>query len=418
MAACSICLEEIGIPWVILNCSHCEEAFHKTCIEQHLMHSRQEEAFCAKCSHLWSFDFLTLHFSSHWRHKVYNKHREEILLDREQALLPDAQDEALRLNRQQEIVDSYKKAKLETRRAARRGENLQQFEEVERILREELNRGRGHAAILGPNRPPQAIGTCPADGCRGFLSTDWKCKMCSLQVCSNCGEIQELDHSCNLDTVKSFQLITRETKRCPNCTVPITKISGCDHMFCTDCKVAFSWTTMEIHREGNSNPLYWQWRQQQQVQLQDACGTPAERLQELWLVSPRIYERWIDSTHHVIGFVIPSFSQLIRQESFFNLRVRFIRGLISEEQWKIAIQKTDKNHRRWRRMVDILTWYTEAAIDLLLQQQSIEQLVILCNRELTKLIPIYGMDSLKIEADGSVTNVRVSAETMKASIED
>ena len=59
---------------------------------------------------------------------------------------------------------------------------------------------------------------------------------------------------------KTVALITREAKACPNCSARITRISGCDDMFCTDCKTAFNWRTLTIQPQGNSNPHYWDWK--------------------------------------------------------------------------------------------------------------------------------------------------------------
>lgn len=35
--------------------------------------------------------------------------------------------------------------------------------------------------------------------------------------------------------------ISRETKGCPGCSIPIVKNGGCDHITCTKCGHQFCW---------------------------------------------------------------------------------------------------------------------------------------------------------------------------------
>jgi hypothetical protein len=85
-------------------------------------------------------------------------------------------------------------------------------------------------------------------------------------VCPDCFEIighnKEIDHVCKEDNLKSAELIKKETKGCPKCGVRIFKISGCDQMWCTECKVAFSWNTGKIVVDGViHNPHFYQYMQ-------------------------------------------------------------------------------------------------------------------------------------------------------------
>lgn len=72
---------------------------------------------------------------------------------------------------------------------------------------------------------------CVVDGCRGFLSSQWKCGVCSTWVCPKCHQVKNRkdddEHVCNEDDVKTAELIQTTTKNCPKCSVGITKIDGC-----------------------------------------------------------------------------------------------------------------------------------------------------------------------------------------------
>ena len=109
----------------------------------------------------------------------------------------------------------------------------------------------------------QFIMKCPGDDCRGFLSTQYKCDICKINVCPKCRAIKTEGHECKKEDIESTELIKKETKGCPQCGIPIFKISGCDQMWCIECKVAFSWRTGKIETGNIHNPHYYQWRRNQ-----------------------------------------------------------------------------------------------------------------------------------------------------------
>ena len=57
---------------------------------------------------------------------------------------------------------------------------------------------------------------------------------------------------------ESAKLIKQETKPCPTCGVRIYKISGCDQIWCVECKVAFSWKTGIIDKGVIHNPHFYE----------------------------------------------------------------------------------------------------------------------------------------------------------------
>jgi len=69
---------------------------------------------------------------------------------------------------------------------------------------------------------------CTNDGCRGFLSTQWKCGLCEHWVCPDCFEVKgtekNSEHTCKPENVESANLIKKDTKPCPSCGEMIMKI--------------------------------------------------------------------------------------------------------------------------------------------------------------------------------------------------
>jgi hypothetical protein len=100
---------------------------------------------------------------------------------------------------------------------------------------------------------------CQVNDCGGFLSQQYKCGLCTKFTCSACYMPKDENHICNPDDVASTKMIKDETRPCPKCSTRIYKIDGCDQMWCTDCKTAFSWKTGTIVNGNVHNPHYYEY---------------------------------------------------------------------------------------------------------------------------------------------------------------
>jgi len=67
------------------------------------------------------------------------------------------------------------------------------------------------------------------------------------------------DHVCNEEKKESIKFLKKDTKPCPSCGEFIHKINGCDQMWCTQCKTAFSWKSGTIETKNVHNPEYYRW---------------------------------------------------------------------------------------------------------------------------------------------------------------
>jgi hypothetical protein len=101
------------------------------------------------------------------------------------------------------------------------------------------------------------IMNCQSAGCKGFLSTKYKCGLCEKYTCSSCLLVKEEGHVCNADDISTVRMIREETKPCPKCSTRISKIDGCDQMWCVECKTAFSWKSGHIVNGTIHNPHYY-----------------------------------------------------------------------------------------------------------------------------------------------------------------
>jgi hypothetical protein len=102
---------------------------------------------------------------------------------------------------------------------------------------------------------------CPLTTCRGLVKNG-RCSDCKKTICAKCREERSEGHECNKEQLETINLLKRDTKPCPVCKVPIHKIDGCDQMFCTKCKTAFSWRTLNINKGRIHNPHYFEYMAQ------------------------------------------------------------------------------------------------------------------------------------------------------------
>lgn len=83
-----------------------------------------------------------------------------------------------------------------------------------------------------PQARRQFVRGCPADGCRGFLASDWTCGTCATKACKHCGDALAAPgeageaHVCDEAAKASHALIQKDSRPCPKCASMIHKISG------------------------------------------------------------------------------------------------------------------------------------------------------------------------------------------------
>jgi hypothetical protein len=110
-----------------------------------------------------------------------------------------------------------------------------------------------------PTKKRTFIKACPNTDCKGFLSDKFICGLCKCSVCKDCHEILQDNHTCEPALVMSINNIKAEAHSCPSCATLISKIDGCDQMWCTQCHTTFSWRTGAIEKGVTHNPHYYQW---------------------------------------------------------------------------------------------------------------------------------------------------------------
>ena len=95
------------------------------------------------------------------------------------------------------------------------------------------------------------VDSCKRVSCTGRL-VEGMCNVCSFKHCDNCGEYIASKHECNANSVKTHTLLKRDSVPCPRCSIRISKVEGCNDMFCTYCNAKFSYRTGEFRVNGHN----------------------------------------------------------------------------------------------------------------------------------------------------------------------
>ena len=389
-AQCSVCCERFTVrDRKVVCCSFCNysEAC-AACYQTYLV--SVEIPQCMSCHREWSLDFLSSTFMKSWINGPYKAHREKLLLDSEMALLPASQH----------LVTNYNMAKTLTQ-AMKANENRQlelqnelwvlrtvAFNSRERI---ERIRGSGyHSDGVGNEGNSRTFSTrCPAEGCRGFLETETrKCGTCGVTACRECFGVQSEDHTCSTSDIETAKLLSRDTRPCPKCAVPIHKIDGCDMMWCTQCHTAFSWRSGNPLRQGARfhNPEYVRYLREHRAngeiprELGDIrCGRELPPLHRWNSFMNRIMRSVTNSertdlgtTYHAlrrIHFRILGHQNRLDHPNHrdnSDLRLQYLLGKLSQDDWKreLMIRKSREDKEEAFRAVYATVY--DSALDILL----------------------------------------------------
>jgi hypothetical protein len=331
------------------------------------------------CFPEWSRKFLVQNFTKTFVNNEWKKNREKVLFDREKALLPATQG----------IVEQRKI-------------RIQMQSEVKELDRQiaDLNRRRNDLIALHMNRRHAVadrrnfIRACPQGDCRGFLSSAWKCGTCATWTCPDChevkGEFQDSPHTCDPNNVETAKLLAKDTNPCPKCATGIFKIEGCDQMWCTQCHTAFSWRTGRVETQIH-NPHFFEWQrrnnngQAPRVAGDIPCGMEIDyrlpqtinhalrrkinetdefgRESEETALLYRRVERIIQSTLHLREVQLPLY-RVDHVQDNLELRVAYLMAEITADEFKIRVQRANKQHSKKREMGDVIRLYIQTITDI------------------------------------------------------
>lgn len=408
LGECMVCITEYDkVSNKKIKCQHCDFHICIKCIKIYILESN--EPHCMECKKIFSDDYLVKNLKRTWFNNDYKNRRKQLLFENEISLLQESQEEANNIkkirNKENEllaIIDELREngvdfnnnnnnhsSPLDNFIIRPNNENnkvkdlclLKRRSELtyEILMLKENNGGN-------KKEKKKFIKKCPNEDCRGFLSSAWKCDLCDNFICNKCHEIKKSrideSHICNEDDVKTVDLINKDCKPCPKCSVLIYKISGCAQMWCTNCKIAFSWNTGKIIQTTYfHNPHYLEYIRNNSnnanININGdlqcvGAGLDNEDMIDLLIRNSRnldVHEEFMviyrflgecrdrinNNNENVIGN--------IRNNN--DLRVKYLLKDINEEQFKTRIIKRDRDMKKNIEFIQILEMLVNTITDIL-----------------------------------------------------
>jgi len=217
--SCQICDYKLNVstrkPVV---CPYCEFEACRTCCETYILGESSIKCMSPGCGREWTRQFISTVFTGVFLNGPLKARREQLLFDNERALLPATQP----------LVERVIQVENGRREMAALAERIRALQLESRTLATNIYRLEHNQDAVARS---EFVRACPADGCRGFLSTQWKCGICEQWACPTChvikGDSRDAEHTCNPDDVATAALLASDTKNCPNCQMGIFKVDGC-----------------------------------------------------------------------------------------------------------------------------------------------------------------------------------------------
>ncbi len=198
----------------------CNYSSCKECIRTYLT-GTTHEPHCMKCRKKWSLEFTKASLNASFIQKEYKQHRKTILTDRVISQIQEYYPDAV-------LLSQRRKNELEIRKIEEEVNELRHQIRDKYNLIDRIRNGTGKNNEQNEYR--KFVMPCQTTGCRGMLSSAYKCALCEKYTCSKCLESIEGnkdDHHCVQENIDTAEEIRKNTKPCPSCGSRISKIDGC-----------------------------------------------------------------------------------------------------------------------------------------------------------------------------------------------
>jgi hypothetical protein len=376
---CIICVESKPKKETF-NCLACKFSNCIDCHKRYLLNNTQfPHCINPECRSAIPYDIFLRDFNDNkWVFSAYKDHRSNILLNKEKSYIPEmVQNIAI-----QKEIENKKR------------EYYKEINELRRQIREIDNK----IIELNPSKIDKKKFlynfACPKEDCKGFLDSEFNCGLCNAVVCNKCYEVKDGtkkgDHECIPEKVETFNLIKKDARPCPQCGEFISKVSGCDQMFCIRCSCAFSYNTGIIEKGIIHNPLAYDYFQKnpeaQEAYLNRIKGgqtdattggcrapIPSFHHMQIFSILGQPNSDYIKSVHrHVSEFrqyrrdmYMRYLNNNMNKEENEDIRKKYLNNAYSDKMFKSVLHKREKHSFFLKQLYPLVIFSYEFAESIL-----------------------------------------------------
>ena len=385
--SCSICCNTLNKSKnKPVSCNFCADEACLECVKHYILDTHGD-LHCMFCRNKWNRDIVVEKLPLVFIKEELREHQEKKIVEIEKARLPAAQtiaENRIKLKNIQtfrEAVSGLLYSNIDT---DIHGKNDSQIELLQLIAR---NYGIEDDIKLDTNMitvitnleekvkteevKRNYVRNCPNNSCRGFINEEWNCGLCGTKMCKKCFEQvdNEKSHKCDQNIIESNKLIAKDSKPCPKCNCLITKLSGCDQMFCVSCHTAFSWERGTIEKGVIHNPHFYQWQKTLQATAAPLQTPAVDLCNENYFPSisdlsvyQKAYdsytEKWLFRFHqfitHLYLAVRPAYLTTSSTDLKMEINVNYMMTAFGKTEWKRRLYDADRRQEMARDMVELI----------------------------------------------------------------
>jgi hypothetical protein len=329
-----------------------------------------------KCNTGWDNEFVLQAVNKTYYHSELKDKKKDKMVEFEKGRIPATQEEAKRFLLKEKSAKDIASVQQENDKLQMLiNENNQRIRKIRNKLREDL----GQAVA----EKKEFVMQCQVENCKGFLSTGYKCELCDAKTCPKCIEVIEDEHECKPDSIASAEMIKKDTKPCPKCSIRVYKIDGCNQMWCVQCNTPWDWVSGKIVNGTIHNPHYYQFLQKQNAGVMPrnpgdvVCGG----LPEIWAMNQLLHQldqsflpivRFIQINVFSIHRIIVDVRFRIIDERAHNRfepqltdsRIRYMLNRTSEEEFRQEIYNINTKRDKVQANIRLLELIETVGTDL------------------------------------------------------
>jgi hypothetical protein len=363
------------------------------------------------CNKAWSDKFVANNLGSIFIRSEYATHRKELLVQQQISRMPETMAAAETQKQVLVLEEQIKNLKLEVKKINTEidkvqlnpsqketdlKKNIAQIRDTKDLLLTNIRKLvhdiaviRTGGTIVGEEKKEtrKFIMPCTNTDCRGYLSSQYKCELCEHHTCSKCFDLiglnkEESGHECKPENVESAEFIKKQSKPCPCCGTRISKIDGCDQMWCTQCHKAFSWNTGKVVTGTIHNPHFYQYQRENGggAMVRNPGDVVCGGLPHPYDINNKLRHSKIPAdkrqlfdtlsdihrlqTHFTALTINPLRGNVREEQNFEKERIQYILQEISREELGTKIIRKDNARKKQTAVLHICELFATVAIDM------------------------------------------------------